>query len=168
MGDEQTDHLDSASAERASPVITRAVQVLPEGLYLMTSAFDGERAGMLVHSVMRASVAPPLIVVAARKGHAIDPIIRDSRCFAVGLVDPGDKLIRKRFRFAESAVSARGDSDAPDPFDPFPDRTLITGSPILDRCRVWMDCQIVRHVDLEADYELFVGLVVSARINDGP
>ncbi|RMH30735.1 MAG: flavin reductase [Planctomycetota bacterium] len=168
MGDEQTDQLDSASAEQVSPVIARALQVLPEGLYLMTSAYDGERAGMLVHSVMRASVAPPLIVVAARKGHAIDPIIRDSRCFAVGLVDPEDKLIRKRFQYAESSVSARGETNAPDPFDTFPDRTLVTGSPILDRCRVWMDCQIVRHVDLETDYELFVGLVVSARIKDQP
>lgn len=144
--------------------IARALTFLPNATYLMTSAFEGERAGVLVHAVLPASTEPPMIVVAARKGHAIDPVIRDARCFAVGIVEPDDRLILKRFRFSESAVSVRAEPGAADPFEAFPDRTLVTGSPILDRCPVWFDCQIARHVDLESDQELFVGLVLAARV----
>lgn len=132
----------------------------------MTSGYEGDRAGVLVHSVLPVSMDPPMIVVAARKGHAIDPIIRDARCFAVGVVRPDDKLIRKRFCFADTAVSFRAEPDSTDVFDPFPERTLATGAPILDRCPVWLDCEIARHIDLDSDYELFVGLIVAARIND--
>lgn len=156
----------STAAQGDPAVIARALAALTEGAFLMTSAFEDERAGVLVHGVLKASTDPAMIVVTARKGHAIDPIIRDSRCFAVGLVDPDDKLIRKRFRFSDTAVSVRAEAGAADPFEAFPDQTLVTGSPILDRCRVWMDCHIARHVDLEGDHELFVGLVVAARVRD--
>lgn len=151
----------------SAPVLVRAVSMLPSGLYLMTSAYEGERAGMLIHAVLPASSDPPLIVVAARKGHAIDPVIRDARCFAVGLVDPGDRLVRKSFAFGDSGGSGRGEHPLSDPFDPFPARTLVTGSPILDRCPLWLDCVVVRHVELEAEHELFVGQVVGARIDEG-
>lgn len=143
--------------------IVRALKALPDGAYLMTSAFEDERAGVMVRGVLGASIDPPLIVVASRKGHAIDPIIRDARCFALGLVDAEDRLLRKQFRFSGTAASARANPSAGDPFDNFPDMRLTTGSPILDRCKVWLDCEVSRHVDLEGDYELFVGLVIAAR-----
>lgn len=143
--------------------VARALDRLPEATCLMTAAHDGDRAGMLVHGVLVASRVPPMIVVACRKGHAIDPILRDAHCFALGVVDPGDKLIPRRFRFSETAASSRADPHATDPFDPFPDQRLVTGAPILDRCPVWFDCQIVRHFDLESEHELFVGLIVAVR-----
>ncbi len=145
-------------------LLDRALRVFPGTPCLMTSAFDGERAGVLVHGVLVASHEPPMVVVACRKGHAIDPIIRDSRCFALGLVAPDDKLILRRFRFADTAVAIRADPDATDPFAPFPEQRLVTGSPVLDRCPIWLDCQIARHFDLESEHELFVGLVVGVRV----
>ncbi len=147
-------------------VLDRALGVFPNTTCLMTSAFEGERAGVLVHGVLVASYQPPMVVVACRKGHAIDPVIRDSRCFALGLVAADDKLILRRFRFADTAVAIRADPEASDPFDPFPEQRLVTGSPILDRCPIWLDCQIARHFDLESEHELFVGLVVGVRIRD--
>jgi len=146
--------------------LDRALAAFPGTTCLMTSAYEDERAGVLVHGVLVASHQPPMVVVACRKGHAIDPIIRDARCFALGLVDPDDKLIRRRFRFADTAVAMRADPDASDPFDPFPEQRLVTGAPILERCRVWVDCQIARHFDLESEHELFVGLVVAVRVRD--
>lgn len=145
-------------------LLLRALRTIPETTCLMTSAYEGDRAGVLVHGILVASESPPLVVVAARKGHAIDPVIRDARCFALGIVDPDDKLIRRRFRFADTAVSPRADPEAEDPFNAFPEQRLVTGSPILDRCRVWLDCQVARHFDLESEHELFVGLVVAVRV----
>jgi flavin reductase (DIM6/NTAB) family NADH-FMN oxidoreductase RutF len=146
--------------------LARALAAFPGTTCLMTSAFEDDRAGVLVNGLLVASDEPPLVAVACRKGHAIDPVIRDARCFAIGLVKPDDKLLRRRFAFADTAVSPRADPEAADPFDPFPERRLVTGSPILDRCPVWLDCQLARHFDLESDHELFVGLVVGVRVQD--
>ena len=153
------DHADARDARG----IARALRAFPDTVCLMTSAHDQDRAGVLVHGVLVASEDPPQIVVACRKGHAIDPVIRDARCFGLGLVNPGDRLIQKRFRFADTAVSPKADPFADDPFDPFPDLRLPSGSPILDRCELWLDCQVVRHFDLESEHELFVGQVTSVR-----
>lgn len=148
------------------PALARALGAFPGVTCLMTSAYEDARAGMLVHGAMVVSHEPPTIALACRKGHAIDPIIRDARCFALGVVDPNDKLVHRRFNFAETAVSPMADPDATDPFDPFPDIRMATGSPILERCPIWLDCQVVRHFDLESEHELFVGLVLGVRVRD--
>jgi flavin reductase (DIM6/NTAB) family NADH-FMN oxidoreductase RutF len=146
--------------------VARALAAVPSSTWIMTSAYEGDRAGVLVHGVLIACNQTPLVVVACRKGHAIDPVIRDSRCFALGLVDPSDRLIRRRFRFSDTADPPKADPSTDDPFDPFPDQQLFTGAPILDRCAVWMDCLIARHFDLEFEQELFVGQVVAVRVAD--
>ena len=41
-------------------------------------------------------------------------------------------------------------------------RTLVTGSPLLSRSLISLDCEVLRHLDLEADHEIYVGQVLSA------
>jgi len=134
---------------------------LPIGHYLMTAGHDGQRSGMMVSSVQRCCDDPALICVAARKGHKIDPLIRDSRSFAIGIVDPSDKLVLRRFSSTDAAPREIADLGDDDPFDAIETRTLVTGAPILMRCTTWFDCEVMRRVDLEAETELFVGLIVS-------
>lgn len=144
-----------------SYVIAEALGLLPTGHYLMTAAYDGVRSGMLVSSVQRCSDDYSLICVAAKKGHKIDPLIRDSRSFAIGIVDPNDKLVLRRFRATDAAPKENGTEGMDDPFDAIPSRKLVTGAPILTRCTTWFDCEVMRRIDLEAETELFVGLIVS-------
>lgn len=139
----------------------RAVGLLPTGLFLMTSAFDGKRAGVIVRSVAPCAEEPLLISVSLRKGHAIDPLIRDSHSFAVCRVDPDDKLLMRKFQISGGVTGSR---DQADPFDCVPVETLTTGAPVIKRCLVALDCEVVRHLDIEADHELFIGLVKAARI----
>jgi len=147
--------------EHADQLIDDALGLLPTGWYLMTASYGGCRCGMIVSSVQRCCDEPALISIAARKGHKIDPLIRDSRSFAVGIVDPSDKLVLRRFSKTDAAPSALPSVGDDDPFDAFDAGALVTGSPILLRCSTWFDCEVVRRVDLEAETELFVGLVVS-------
>ncbi len=147
--------------EHADQLIDDALGLLPFGRYLMTAGHGGRRCGMMVSSVQRCCDEPALISIAARKGHKIDPLIRDSRSFALGIVDSGDKLVLRRFANTDAAPSALHPVGDDDPFDAIETRTLVTGSPILPRCLTWFDCEVVRRVDLEAETELFVGLVVS-------
>lgn len=143
-----------------------ALGLFPAGLYLMTAGFDGQRGGMLVNSVQRCGSEPPLLCVAARKGHSIDPLIRDSRSFALGVLSDGDRLIQRRFKGSDSIPSEKAPHGMQDPFDAIELTTLATGSPIIPRCPTWFDCEVVRRVDLEAEMELFVGMVVGV-LHDG-
>ncbi|MAO24766.1 MAG: hypothetical protein CMJ35_05020 [Phycisphaerae bacterium] len=147
-------------------VVQSALGLFPSGLYLMTAAFDDQRGGMLVHSVQCCGTDPALLCIAARKGHQIDPLIRDSRSFALGVLGSGDRLIERRFRGKDAAPSNHAAVGDDDPFDAIETTSLVTGSPMIPRCKIWFDCEVMRRVDLEAELELFVGLVVGV-LHDG-
>lgn len=134
---------------------------LPVGRYLMTAGFEGQRSGMLVSAVQCCSTEPLLLCIAARKGHKIDPLIRDSRTFAIGIIPDDDKMIVRRFSDSDAAPSEHGPARDDDPFDAMATRTLVTGAPIVPRCETWFDCEMMRRVDLESECELFVGMVVA-------
>lgn len=141
--------------------ILRALSLLPAGHFVLTSAFEAKRSGMIVRWVQPCAEEPLLVSVAARRGHSIEPLIRDSHAFALCRVDPEDKLVARKF-----AVH-RPPDDAGDPFDSVPVETMVTGSPVLKRSQLVLDCEVVRHFDLEADHELFIGLVVAGRAGPG-
>lgn len=144
----------------ADPV-QRAMAMVPTATFLMTSAFEGKRAGMLVRSVQPCGQSPPLLCVACRKGHPIEPLIRDSHAFALCVIDPSDRLVLRKFD------DALPPDVAGDPFDSMGAERLTTGAPVIRRAIAAMDCLVTRHVDIEADYELFIGQVVAARVH-GP
>ena len=138
--------------------LAEALAQLPTATYVLTSAHDGDRAGVLVEWVAPAANEPLLVSVSVLKGHSIEPLIRDSHAFALCRIDPGDRLMLKKFA-VHSAPDERSD-----PFDSMSVRTLATGSPVIDRSGVALDCEVVRHFDLEADHELYIGHVVAARV----
>jgi flavin reductase (DIM6/NTAB) family NADH-FMN oxidoreductase RutF len=138
--------------------LDRALATLPCGLFLMTSAFDGKRAGHVVKSVQLCAHEPRLICVAARKGHAIAPLVRDSHAFAICVLCEADRSILRRFE-QEWAPDELGDA-----FDPLPIQTIKTGSPVIKKSIAAIDCEVVRHFDLEADHELYIGMPIAARV----
>lgn len=136
---------------------------LPTGLYLLSAGHEDARAGTLVMGVHQCASEPLLLCIPVRRGHRINPLIRDSRSFAVCSIDPEDRAIRRRFEFHPSAEEYH------DPFDALPVVTLGTGAPILRSSVLAFDCEVVRHIDIDADHELYIGRVVAARINgEGP
>ncbi len=153
--------MDEASQQLIEQVIAR----ITRGRYLMTAHHADSRAGVLVDSAMWLMTEPLLIGVSMRKGHEIDPLIRDSRSFALGFVDEGDRFIARRFgkrlNGTDSAIYVEG----LDPFDTLPCTTIQTGSPVLTQCSTWLDCEVLRRVDLENAYEFFVGSVVGIMHN---
>lgn len=138
-------------------IIRDALRQIPCGLFVMTSAFEASRYGLLARWVQPCSDEPPMVMVSIPIGTPIESIIRDARTFALCQIGDQDRLLRRRF------VSLP-DRDE-DPFVTLPHRIGVTGSPVLDRAVAWLECELVRHVDLEADHRLFVGLVLSAAVN---
>jgi flavin reductase (DIM6/NTAB) family NADH-FMN oxidoreductase RutF len=136
----------------------RALANLQAGLYVLSSQFEGKRAGVVVRSAQPCADEPPLLCVAVRRGHWIEPIIRDSHCFAISRIKQADRLLLRKF--AETSRPRDGD-----PFDCMPTLRLVTGAPVIAKASLVLDCEVVRHFDLEADHELYIGLVVGARVN---
>ncbi len=148
--------------EEAGPAIRgpidEALKLLPDGVFLITAAYDTERSGIRVMSVMRCADIPVLLAVAARKGHAIEPLIRDSHHFALCVVRPDDRLLKRKFPPGAEPVGGG------DPFDAMPTENLGSGAPVPARCAAAFDCEVVRHFDLDADHEIYVGQVLAVKI----
>ncbi|MCG3123992.1 MAG: hypothetical protein GIKADHBN_02431 [Phycisphaerales bacterium] len=140
-------------------IISQTLAMMPCGLYVLTAAFEGKKAGATAKSAMPCATEPLLVCVASRKGHGIEPIIRDSRHFGLCLIDPGDKLMTRKF------CSMNREADA---FDSLPVETLVSGAPLIRRSVLALDCEVVRHFDMEADHELYIGKVLAARVYSSP
>jgi flavin reductase (DIM6/NTAB) family NADH-FMN oxidoreductase RutF len=135
--------------------LKRGLELLPSAPCVLTSAFDRRRAGVLVHWVMQCAADPVYVCVGVRTGHRIEPLIRDSHAFALCLIDRRERLVLRTFGAEQGGET--------DPFDAFAVATCVTGSPVLERSVAAFDCEVVRHIDLESDHELYVGQVLAAR-----
>jgi len=139
------------------PTIARVLAHIPAQDHLVSAAHDGRRSGSIVRWVQRCGLEPPLICISMRKGHPIEPLIRDSRAFALSEFAVDDTLLRRLFG-TEHAV---GD----DPFLSVPVRCTPLGSPVPVRAAAYLDCELVRHFDIECDHEIYVGLVRHAGLS---
>jgi flavin reductase (DIM6/NTAB) family NADH-FMN oxidoreductase RutF len=140
------------------PDIRRALGLLPTAAFVMTSSFEGKRNGMIVTRVMKAADEPACVCVAVQAGQRLATLIRDSHAFALCSIDPASRLMHKRF----------GPEEIADPFDTLEAGTLATGSPVLLRSAITLDCEVLRHLDLEADHEIYVGQVLGAVVRGNP
>ncbi|MBC7835151.1 MAG: flavin reductase [Phycisphaerales bacterium] len=145
----------AAVAPAANEQVRSTLAFLPTLTCVLSSCFERDRAGAVVDRVMQCSDEPLHIGVAMRKGHKIDPIIRDSHHFGLSILGKSDKQLTRRFSQSE------GSSEVFDAIETF---TLASRSPLLKKAVAVIDCEVVRHFDLEADYELFIGLVLAARV----
>ena len=138
--------------------IRSALESIPKGEFLLTAAQGGRSNGVLVDFVGQCANDPPMLVVATAKGQVLTPIIRDSRSFAVSLVTDATRALARSF--------VRSSVETDDPFIGMPITHTPRGFPILMRTQAWFECDLVRHLDIDADCELYVGTVASAFIDD--
>jgi flavin reductase (DIM6/NTAB) family NADH-FMN oxidoreductase RutF len=136
--------------------IGEALAKIPQGVFILTAGHETRIRGLMVSWVQQASFEPPMLVVALRKGRDVVPIIHNAHAFAINQVAPDDRLLMKRF----------GEHPASD------ERLLgletarkTTGAPVLVRAMAWMDCELIRHIDVEADHDIYVGMILDGGIN---
>lgn len=133
------------------PSVAEVLAAIPRSRFLLTSAFGDLRRGLVVEWVQQCGRQPPVVMVALPKGQPISPVIRDSRRFAISSIRPGDLLLEKLF-----APGAAGDGD---PFLGLPLESSSLGLPLLARVEGSLECEMIRHLDIESDCELYIGLV---------
>ena len=131
--------------------IRSALQSISHGEFMLTSAAGRRSNGVLVDFVGQCANDPPMLVVATAKGQVLTPIIRDSRCFVVSMITERTRPLARRF--------SRSNVENEDPFIGLPTETTPRGIPVLARTTSWFECELVRHFDIDADCELYVGTV---------
>jgi flavin reductase (DIM6/NTAB) family NADH-FMN oxidoreductase RutF len=143
----------------AMDAIEQAIAQIPNGLFIMASHCDGRAAAIPVQWVQQCATNPPMVMVALVKGQSIEPIVRDCRYFSLCQISAEDRfMVRKFAQRAEhdDALAAMMTTFTP------------SGAPILDRAMSYLDCEIVRHVELDCDYRIYVGQVHhGALLNSG-
>jgi len=147
--------VDAPLAVATSDVLG-ALGQLPNGLFVMTGQYEGKRTGVIVRLVCQVACDPPLVCVSLRKGHWISPLVRDSHYFGLSRVAAADRLVAKKFHEANRPKDG-------DPFDCMQVERLVSGTPLLAKSNLVVDCEVTRHLDLEADYEMFIGKVLGVR-----
>jgi flavin reductase (DIM6/NTAB) family NADH-FMN oxidoreductase RutF len=140
--------MDWVPADR--PAVAPMLDRVPAGSFVLTSGHADLRAGVSVQWVQQCSTTPPMLMVAVRKGHVLSPLIRDSRSFAVCQLDPADKSTPRAFELQTPGI---------DPVIGSPVDRTPSGCPVPARALGFIDCELARHVDIDGDCEIYVGVV---------
>jgi len=141
--------------------VARALGKVPSGLFILTARYEDKTAGMLASWVQQVCFEPPMVSVAIAKGRSIMPLISGSRKFGLCQLRADEKVILRKF-------SAEDGDPSEDPFLGFemaPDTELSV--PILAQSLSHLECVVACHIDVEGDYDLFVGRVVAGRCGQG-
>ena len=145
-------------AEPTPQQITQALGRIPGSVFIMTSHHEERNRGVMVSRVQLLSSDPPMVMIALPKGRPIVPLLHDSHAFALCQVSDSDKLTQKIFR--------NGIDAGENPFEALETKRGVTGSPIITRALAYMDCEMIRHIDVDGDHDIYVGLVREAQVNN--
>lgn len=139
---------------------------IPGGLFVMTTACEGHAGAVLVKWVQPCSDLPPMVMVALCKGQHIEPLLRNSRSFVLCQIAESDRYLLRKFSVAGNGSPASHEAD--DALVTMGTSLAPSGAPIVDRAMTYLDCEIVRHIELESDHRIYVGQVhAGALLNQG-
>ena len=131
---------------------------IPSGLFVLTAAHAGERAGMLASWVQQAAFEPPTITVAVGHGRAVLPLIHESGRLGLCQLASGSRTILRRFAGRSGAWA--------DPFEGLellPERSV----PLLAGAMAYLECAVTRAVADVGDHEVLFAEVVDGDLLGG-
>ena len=126
------------------------------GVTVVTTLCDGVPHGLTVSAFASVSAAPPRVLVCLSHSTDSMPLIDRSKRFAVHILGREHASLGPRFAKMVPGVE--------DPFEGLAHRAESTGSPILEACLAWLDCEVVAQFAV-GDHTVFVGAVKAAGHN---
>jgi len=136
----------------------RALRMMSNGMYVMTSR-SGERYGAAtVTWVSQASFRPPLLMAAVRPESNVFACLRESGIAALHILGRGQLDVARRF-FAPTRADDSGINGQA--FHPG-----VTCAPILQDIPACVECRVLRIIDDLGDHALVVLEVVEARCGE--
>ena len=128
---------------------------MPSGLYVVSSAADGLRAGCVINTAVQVTSMPPRISVAVNKDNVTSGVIASAKAFALTVIDQtADMLYIGNFGFRTS-------SDY-DKFAKYETRETALGMPYVpEHATALFSCRLIDTVDV-GTHLLFIGEVEDA------
>lgn len=127
------------------------------GMYIVSSAFDGKKAGYVGNTVFQVTSEPPRVAISCHKNNDTLTVILRSKTFAVSVMNrETDTTLIAGFGFMSSSE-----------FDKFANVNYgikKSGAPVvLSSCIAWIDCRVVDSLDL-GTHLLVIGEVLDSDI----
>ena len=148
-------------ADAAAPsveTINKVTWAIPNALCLIGSRAGDEWNGMTQSWVSQVSMDPVLIAISVDAAAVTNRLIRDGGSFTVNLWDQADT--RVFVKFSKPAVKEGNKLNSR------PVRTGATGAPIFEEAVAFIDCRVVKTIEL-GSHDLFIGEIVDAGFNEG-
>lgn len=130
---------------------------MPYGFYSVTSRKGDDVNAMVANWIIQASFTPRLMAMGfATKSYSYD-LIKESGVFAINLFNKGDQEAMMPFT---KARAKRPDKMEDAQYTPGPE----TGCPILAGAAAYLECKVVKFVDIGGDHDIMVGEVINAGV----
>lgn len=127
-------------------------------LYLVGSTQDGKPNAMCCSSVTQVTYSPARIAVAVNKNNLTHDYIKQSGVFSLSLLGKSQSRIAHHF--------GRNSGKQINKFEQYNQKTGKTGSPIVEECPGYYDCQVDHSATIDLDsHSLFVANVVEASVD---
>lgn len=125
------------------------------GVTVVTTRLGDEIHGCTANSFTSVSLTPPLVAVSLAKATRTYQLIKKSQIFAVNILGQGQAATSSRF--------ADSTHDGAERFRDEPHRSIVTGSPVLERAIAFADCHVVTEFDLGMNV-IVIGMVEKGEV----
>jgi flavin reductase (DIM6/NTAB) family NADH-FMN oxidoreductase RutF len=138
-------------------VFKRAMRHFPAAVNIVTCADDGEWRGLTATAVCSLCVEPiPSLLVCVNRSGSTYSCLRNSKAFAVNVLDASQQDIAKLFASPKPEDRDRR-------FTAGRWSQLTSGAPILDGAVVTFDCELSQEIE-HGTHSILVGTVVDIRM----
>ena len=133
-----------------SDAFRKVMGAYPTGVTLVASVSEGKPVAMVIGSFVSVSLNPPLVGFLPGKSSNTWPLMEASGSFCVNVFSDQQEDLANSFYLKNS-----------DPWSRIQYRSALSGSPILDGCLAYIDCEIAQIVDA-GDHWFVLGEVKDA------
>jgi flavin reductase (DIM6/NTAB) family NADH-FMN oxidoreductase RutF len=137
--------------------ISKGLALIPSGCSILTAASPAGRTGMLASWVQQASIDPPMVSVAVKRGRPIEALMSESQRFCLNILGEDPKPFFKQFgggfRLDQDAFAGLAATDTP--------YGVELGAAIAR-----LACSITSVVEA-GDHNLYLGRIVGATTGAG-
>ena len=140
----------------------KLLQMVPHGLYVLTSQTPFDQVASTVSWLTQASFEPPLLMLALRRDPDTYHVVRQARAFVINILGKDQAAIaQKFFKHAELKDGALSGEAF--------ERTPLLGFAYFPHLAGFLECRVTDEVD-RGDHTVIVAQVVGAEIKqaEGP
>lgn len=127
----------------------RAVGSFVTGITVVTATSSNGPVGFTCQSFTSLSLEPPMILISVAQSSRTFSAITTQGRFCVNILGSGSQRLAQDFAFMEPGVR----------FTNYKWTSSEHGNPVLDAALVWLDCTLVRSIEVE-DHIVAVGRVI--------